>query len=256
MAAEEIANDDPTGTVRAFLVLASGSAFSTNVTAGKIEVFDSRGAIVDARRVKVHLAGDEAAGSLAFEGEQGQWLALREGFEALWRDGHRIVYGAVNAGGMGVERPSFGPFCLVVADPAPQADELAVFPADSAVRYCSPTGAVDRERARSEAVTWRCRGHLATIERGHEARTTAPSAWPLLICNPSRYLEAVVTPGPTLEAIDAVRVRGEYLARLEDLKAEAVDTELDPSVELHELIAFEALNRWRTAYKLDIESVG
>ena len=42
-----------------------------------------------------------------------------------------------------VERPRFGPFCLVVANPAAEAEAIAVFPADTAERYASPTGDVD-----------------------------------------------------------------------------------------------------------------
>ena len=242
--------------VQAFLALAGGSVFSTNVSAEKIGVFDDRGAILDAREVKIHLAGNDAAGALAFDREQGTWLVRREAFEALWRDGPRMVYGAVNAGGMGVASPNFGSFCLVIGDPALQARQLAVFPADTAERYCSSGGVADRERARREAAPWEYRGHLTTLERSHVAQTSAPERWASLICSPDRYLEAVLTPGPALDSIDAVRLPEQYLAHLEDLKLEAVEREIDPSVELRELLAFEALNRWRNAYRIDIESVG
>lgn len=218
-AADQVVASDLTGSLEPFLALASGSAFSTNVHAHKIEVFDVHGAILDARAIKiVQAGGDVRSGSRAFELEQGSWLVRREGFEAIWRDGSQLVYGAVNAGGMGVERPRFGSFCVVIRDPTPQARELAVFPADSAERYCSPAGDVDRDRARREAVAWRDRGHLATIERAGDVPGTLPPAWPWLICNPRRYLEAIVTPGPPLASVDAVRVRDAYLERLADLR--------------------------------------
>lgn len=256
-AAMRIVTDDVGGTMHAFLALASASAFSTNVSADKIAVFDERGAILDARAVRVHEAsGDEDAASRVFEEEQGDWLVRREGFEALWRHGPTFVYGAVNAGGMGAARPRFGPFCLVVSDPAAGADEIAVLPADSARRYCSPSGVVDEQLARSEAVTWRHRGHLATIERADDVAMTPPAGWPQLICSPRRYLEAIVTPGPPLGSIDAVRIRNEHLVHLEDLKLAGVDSGVEPSAEQRELIAFEALNRWRAEHQVGIEGVG
>lgn len=247
-AAESIVSGDPTGTMRDFLALASRSAFSTNVSADKIEVFDQRGAILDARAVRVHQAGgDDGAGLSTFDREQGEWLDRRQGFEDLWRHGRGLVYGAVNAGGMGVDRPRYGPFCLVVSDPAEHAVEIAVFPCDSVERYCSQAG-VDRRRARDEAVTWRDRGHVAAIERERDVPQTPPPAWPRLICNPRHYLEAVVAPGPTLGAIDAVRIRKDHYAHLEDLKLAGVDGSVEPSVEARELLAFETLNRWRTEH--------
>lgn len=103
--AEAIVASDATGSLRVFLQLACGSTFSTNVDASKVEAFHARGAVLGARAVKVHQAGgDETAGLRAFEGEQGDWFVRRTSFEGLWRDGSRFVYGAVNAGGMGVER--------------------------------------------------------------------------------------------------------------------------------------------------------
>ena len=177
-ASDRLVDGDRTGTISRFRALASDSAFSTNVSADKVEVFDEHGEILDARAVKLHHAGgDETAASLAFAAEQnsrGQWLVRRTGFESLWRGGHGLVYGAVNAGGMGAEDPRYGPFCLVIEDPASRADEIAVFPSNSAERYCTESGEVDRELARSEAVAWRNREHLATIERAGDVPGTPP----------------------------------------------------------------------------------
>jgi hypothetical protein len=175
--ADRVAAADATGSVEAFRALATASTFSTNVSADKIDAFDAHGAILDARAVRTHHAGgDEAVGLKAFEAEQGSWLVRRQGFEALWRNGSRFVYGAVNAGGMGAELPRFGHFCLVVSEPAAQARELGVFPANSAERYYSPAGDVDRDLARREATSWRDRGHLVTIERAADVPATLPSA--------------------------------------------------------------------------------
>lgn len=213
--------------------------------------------MLDSRAVRIHRAGgDEEAGLRAFEAEQDEWALPRMGFEALWRDGSRFVYGAVNAGGMGVEHPSFGSFCLVIAEPARAADAIAVFPSDSAQRYGSATGVPDRERARAEAAAWRDRGHIATIERGSEATTTVRPAWPWLICNPGRYLETIVAPGPQLDAVDAVRLRETYLERLDDLTVAGSEDPLQAATEQRELKALETLRRWRAEYDITIEAVG
>ncbi|MDX6681560.1 MAG: hypothetical protein QOG94_1599 [Solirubrobacteraceae bacterium] len=255
--ADGVVAADPTGSIEAFRALATASAFSTNVSADKIDAFDAHGTILDARAIRTHHAGgDKAAGSMAFEAQQGSWLVRRQAFEALWRDGSRFVYGAVNAGGMGAELPRFGHFCLVVSEPAAQAREIGVFPANSAERYCSPAGDVDRDLARREATSWRDRGHLVTIERATNVPATLRHAWPWLICNPTRYVEAVVTPGPPLAAVDAVRVGEAYLERLADLTLAGSEAALDSATEQRELNAIETVRRWRADHDIAIEAVG
>ena len=97
----EIVASDKTGSLAAFLRLAAASAFSTNVDASKVEAFDAHSAILDARSIKIHqVGGDAVEGLRAFNAQPDPWLARRKAFEALWRDGSRFVYGAVNAGGM------------------------------------------------------------------------------------------------------------------------------------------------------------
>ena len=109
---------------------------------------------------------------------------------------------------------------------------------------------------RPDVVAWRDRGALATIEREPEALAQHPRTWPDVICTPSRYLEAVLAPGPPLTTVDAVRVRQTYLDRLEDLSVLGIDGALDPGTALRELVAFEAMNRWRVDHGVAIEGVG
>lgn len=132
---------------------------------------------------------------------------------------------------MGVELPRFGPFCLVVTDPAAHADAIAVFPSDSAQRYTSDAGDVDRERARREAAPWHHRGSATTIGRAADVGVTLRPAWPWLICNPQRYVEVVVAPGPPLASVDVVRVRDAYLDRLADLTLEGSEDPLEAATE-------------------------
>lgn len=248
---------DASGALAAFHALADRCAFSTNVSADKIAMFDMAGRILDGRTIEQHRAGgDRRAGLRAFRAVQGAYLARRTRFEALWNDGRRLVYGALNAGGMGTEG-RYGPFCVVIADPsAPAPAALGVFPADSVARYCSATGVVNRIRALADIVAWPDRGALATIERQPEALAQPPHTWPDVICTPSRYLEAVLAPGPPLATVDAVRVRQTYLDRLEDLSVLGIDGALDPGTALRELVAFEAMNRWRVDHGVAIEGVG
>lgn len=88
-AAMQIVTDDAGGTMHAFLALADGSAFSTNVSADKLAVFDECGAILDARAARVHRAGgDEDAASMEPSVQQRELIA----FEALnrWRAEHDV----------------------------------------------------------------------------------------------------------------------------------------------------------------------
>ncbi|MGI8683770.1 MAG: hypothetical protein ACR2MO_01480, partial [Acidimicrobiales bacterium] len=145
---------DSSGRLAAFRRLVTSSSFTTNVSAHKVTTFGRVGELLDARQYDVEQAGgDRTAGLDAFAVRQGAWLARREAFEDLWHHGRRLVYGAVNAGGMGTEG-LFGPFCLGSADPTtPVPDALAVFPGDSAQRYTTDAADCDGEQARREATS-------------------------------------------------------------------------------------------------------
>ena len=151
----------------------------------------------------------------------------------------------------------FGPFCLVVDDPhASGPAALGVVPDDSARRYCSHAGVVDRARALDEVVAWSDRADLVIVERASDALDVSPDEWSDAICRGRRYIEALVAPGPPLAALDAVRLRGEHLERLEDLRAAGIDDGLRSNTDARELLAFETLQRWRVSHGLSIESVG
>jgi len=256
-AARLLVEGDRTGVLALFRTFAGRSVFSTNVSADKIALFDTHGALLDARAVEQARAdGDRAAGLRSFRRRQHRYFARRVRFEALWNHGRRFVYGAVNAGGMGTE-DLFGPFCIVVADPSASAPAaLGVVPGDSASRYCSRDGVVDRARALDEVVAWSDRADLVTVERASDALAVPHDEWMAAICRPGRYIEAIVAPGPPLAAIDAVRLRRGHLERLEELRAIGIDDGPRSNTGGLELLAFETLQRWRVAYALDIESVG
>jgi hypothetical protein len=256
-AARLLVAGDRTGVLARFRAFAERSAFSTNVSADKIELFEAHGAILDARAIELARAGGaRAAGLRAFRRRQAGYFTRRVRFEALWSHGRRFVYGAVNAGGMG-PNDLFGPFCIVIADPSASAPvALGVVPDDSASRYCSLGGVVDRARALDEVVAWSDRADLVVVERESDALGVPPDGWAGAICRPRRYIEALVAPGPPLAGLDAVRLRGEHLDRLEDLRAAGIDNGSRSNTEARELLAFETLHRWRVAHALKIESVG
>lgn len=255
-AARDLLTGDRSGVLAEFHALADRSAFSSNVSADKIVAFDAHDAMLDARAIEQHHAGgDRLAGLRAFRRRQRGWYVRRVRFEALWLHGRQFVYGALNAGGMGTEG-RYGPFCVVIGDPgscAPAA--LAVFPANSAERYCSSAGIVDSDRAREEAVAWSDRAALATMQRAREALATSLRDWPRVICDRHRFLEAVLAPAPPLSRVDGVRVRQTYLDRLEDLRLLGVDDDLRQATARRELAAFEAMRRWRVTHGIAIEGV-
>jgi hypothetical protein len=80
--------------------------------------------------------------------------------------------------------------------------------------------------------------------------------WTSAICRPERYIEAIVAPGPPLAALDAVRLRGDHLERLEELRAAGIDDGPRPNTDARELLAFETLQRWRVSHAFKIESGG
>jgi hypothetical protein len=239
-AADQLVASDPSGRLGSFRALAKSGVVSTNVDASKVQVFGEVAEVFDARRIELHKAGGDAdAGQAAFAERQGSYLAGREAFEQLWIGGDSFVYGALNAGGLGTEG-RYGPFCLIIADPAGRSRAVALFPCDSAQRY-TVGNSVDGEGVRSEATAWADRDSLAVVERHAEALATHEAEWPAVICRPKSYLEAVVGPPLPIEDVVEVRLAQPYLERLADLQArELADEVLAPS-EREEALAFTEL---------------
>jgi len=218
---------DASGRLASFHLLASGSAFSTNVFAARVLSYGVAGAI-----------GPSPAGP----GDS--WRARREAFEDGWQHGRRFVYGALNAGGMGAE--DFGTFCLVVGDPQASAPvALAVFPGDSAQRYTTGAVTVDHARAESEATAWADRADLAVTERGAEVLARPQDQWPEVLCGPGRYLEVVRAGHLPVSMVSEVRTRFSYRERLDELDARReLESEILSPDQANELDAYDVVQGW------------
>jgi hypothetical protein len=219
---------DTSGRLADFGALASNSWFGTNVFATKLSSYGRVGEITPSA----------AKPSDAFR-------PRREAFEDAWDHGRRLVYGTVNAGGMGAE--NFGAFCLLVVAPdagAPLA--LAVFPDDSAQRYTTSPAAVDVARASSEATAWADRGDLAVVERGAEALSSAEDGWPDLVCRADRYFEAVRAGAFPTSMVTEVRTRAGFKDWLDELDAHRrlLGAVLEPD-ESNALDAYDVVQGWR-----------
>lgn len=252
--ADTLVHADASGLLARFRAFVDGSAFSTNITADKVLVYDEADEILDTRSVRILQAGgDTAAGLATFA--SGAWSAQREAFEDLWDGGRGFVYGAVNAGGMGVEG-SYGGFCVAVDDPDRASPvTLVVFPSDSARRYTTPPADVDEPRAADEATSWEDRASLVTLER-HAEVDGDETSWPLLVCSPLRYFETVIAPGPRTSGISQVRLRTDYQAELvefqaRDLAGDATLTE----VERNQAAAYDVIQSWRRSFGTTIVEV-
>ncbi len=255
-AADAAVAADATGRLEAFRGFAASAAMSSNASADKVELYDEAGALLDARTAAQHrVGGDRRAGLREFRRAQGSWYLRRVRFEGLWTHGRRFVYGALNAGGTGLD--AFGEFCIVIADPSRAApDALGLFAANSAERYCSVDGEPDRDRALAEAAPWPQRAELAVAERAASAIAADPDRWASVLCEANRFIEVVVAPGPSLSAITEVRLRADYLTRLHELEANVLSGAALPATERREAGAFAALNRWRRAHGVAIHGVG
>lgn len=208
-------------------------------------VYDEAGEVLDTRRYYAERHGGTAAGLRVFAKKQGTWLARREAFEDLWEHGRTFIYGAVNAGGMGV-LGDFGRICLVVQDPERRNPHvLAVFPADTAARYTDEMGAVDDRRAQEEVTAWAARGELAVLERQNEAMASTAPDWPRVLCRPEAYLEAVFAGPLPLEALSEARLPDKVRAHLRKLRLRQVADETLTDTERNELGAYDRLQRWR-----------
>ena len=256
-AAASAVSADASGRLAEFRELVETSSFSTNVSADKVLEFDRADEILDARRFHVQQAGgDSVVGLAAFATAQRDGLARREAFEDLWDHGRRLLYGAVNAGGMGTEG-RFGPFCLTIDDPqAPAPDALAVFPDDSVERYTTDAGAVDGDLARDEATAWSRRADLAVTERGDEALAAATVAdWPAVVCRPDRYLEVARAGSWPVAALSQVRLRSSYRAELAALRLRSLAGEVLVPDELNQAGAYDVVSDWRRSKGVELMDV-
>lgn len=253
--ADKMLTADTTGSGEALLAFASATAFSTNVSADKVAVYEEAQAVLDTRQYHIAAAGgDESMGLAAFAAAQADWLVRREAFEDLWEGGRRFVYGAINAGNMGTEG-RFGPFCLLLESPQDYATDLAVFPGDSASRYTDTAGTVDDTTAVEEATAWSDRGHLVLIERLDACAARPQEDWPGAVCTPEKYLEVAIAGRMPLESIAEVRVRPGTLERLRRLRALRLAGEALTSIEANEAHAYEILAGWRRASRTRLAEV-
>ena len=247
---------DRTGRLGAFRSLVEASTFSTNVSADKVVGFDRASEILDGRRFSIQAAGGvTAAGRAAFTARQDTFLVRREAFEDHWNHGRQIVYGAVNAGGMGTEG-RFGPFCLSVGDPeTPSPDALAVFPDDSVARYTTGAGTLDGDRAVAEATSWASRADLAVTERELEASAAPDNEWPRVVCRPDQYLEVTRAGALPVSSLSEVRLRTAYRADLATLRTRFVAGELLTPDELSQVAAYDVIREWRRSNGVELVEV-
>jgi hypothetical protein len=245
-AAADILAADASGRLANFRQLVDGSSFSTNVSADKVLAFNQAGDVLDTRRFHIQKAGfDPVAGLADFTTGQRDLLVRREAFEDLWHHGRGIVYGAVNAGGMGTEG-RFGPFCLTSSHPdIPVPDALAVFPGDSAHRYTTEAGDVNADLARAEATAWSHRVDLAVIERWSEALAVPETGWADVVCRSDRYLEVTRAGSTRVADLHEVRVRAAYRSELVTLRVRFIAGEPLTSDELAQVGAYDVVREWR-----------
>lgn len=244
-AAARIGGDDSGQLLRFRDCVADESRFSSNVTADKIVRFQVGGEVLHGRALD---------GEVAFNHRQGDWLARRQAFEDLWEHGRRLVYGAVNAAGMGTE--SFGVFCLVVRDPeSPPPEALGIFPGNTAERYWNEPAGVDAARAINEATAWSDRADLAVLELGDEVLAAAEAEWMAMTCSSDRWLEVARAGDLPLGAVTEIRFRAELRKRLDDqLAAQLAGATLN-RLQANEVAAYRVILGWRRSHGATITDV-
>lgn len=222
------------------------SRFTSNVTADKLVMFHAAGEVLHGRAMY---------GEVEFNRRQGARLSRREAFEDLWEHGRRLLYGAVNAGGMGPES-AFGAFCLVLDDPeATVPDALGLFPGNTAERYRSEAGGVDGARAADEATAWSDRAHLAVLEFGDDAIATGARDWPSLTGGSDHWIEVTRAGALPLRAVRGVRRRAAMRERLDELLALQMAGEALTVLDENEVTAYRAILEWRRSNGATITDV-
>jgi hypothetical protein len=140
----------------------------------------------------------------------GSYYERRIAFDGRLDGSERLLYGALNVGGLGAAR--FGIFCVVFRSSfAAGLAELAYLWADSLETYLLPGGAVDEERLCRDACLHSHRHYLAGLKHGAEACRRGEAEWPPLVCSEHSFIEAIFAGDPGPGDVEAVRMeRAEY----------------------------------------------
>jgi hypothetical protein len=140
----------------------------------------------------------------------GAYFERRIAFDGRLDGSERLLYGALNLGGLGAAR--FGKFCVVFRSSfAAGLAELAYLWADSLQTYLLPDGSVDEERLCRDACPHSHRHYLAGLKHGAEACRLGETKWPPLVCSEHRLIEAIFAGDPGPGDLEAVRMdRAEY----------------------------------------------
>jgi hypothetical protein len=182
-----------------------------------VELLNGRGYqnSYDWAREQAHLSGRGIEEAL--RERLGEWYERRTTFDRSFRDGELFRYGALNAGGTGVDK-LFDPFCVVLTRIFQGAlMAVAYLPGDS-LKICFGADGIFDDAAIQRRATPHTHRHLmVALERANEISGVDERRWPELVSSGLQYFEVVFVGEVSLDAVGCVRVSKGQFDRLWNL---------------------------------------
>lgn len=166
----------------------------------------------------------------------GRWYEPRTEFEARVGGGSRLLYGALNIGGLGA--PRYGSFCVVTSRRAARGESrLAFLQEDSLIGFRSPDGTLDDASLRRGIATPCRAGRLAALKHEDALAGTRDAEWSSMMCADTCYIEAALSDAPTVQQIEEVRVSSAEMSRIQASAREVLGQRVSSSdaLDVHQL---------------------
>lgn len=132
------------------------------------------------------------------------YYALRMAFDGFFSEGKRFYYGALNAGGMGMN--AYGEYCVVLKwDAAESLEKVVYFPGDTLKVCVAPHGSMTDATVKLFAPHSH-RHYLVASEQASKVAHTKEDDWPYLVCGDSCCFESIFIGRVMLNNVDHIRI--------------------------------------------------
>jgi hypothetical protein len=182
---------------------------SINMTSSKLLGFIDRGRHVSPHELATELAHRTGASAAdEFRRLQGRWFARRACFDGTFDEGRQFLYGALNAGGLGLDY--YGGVCVVFSAQAFSDWRVAFTPGNSLELYTpdSANPTLEIVRLKNDLGSEIHRHTVAGLKHAHEDlsdRTT----WSRLLCDgKDRFVEVIFVGNANHALVQEIRVDG------------------------------------------------
>lgn len=142
-----------------------------------------------------------------------QFYELRTSFDNFFSEGNTSNYGALNAGGCGLNK--YGSYCLILLQSFTDLlAQIVYLPGDSLAMASATGSGYDWSRVVDCAASHRIRHQLVARHRGVRLLSSPTLPWPSLVADGEQGFEAIFVGEVSLQVVELVRVSKEEYNRM------------------------------------------